>query len=366
MKKIAFFFVIGLILSANVFASATPLYVFSFATPCLGVADGGVQYSKAPVEPDTTFTQGDDVYVLVELKNVVGKHKFHVKKFLNGVSYGEYTTDWKNPEEKWVWEYSYFIPSQLEARPGRWTFAIYFGDRYGVFEEIAVVNFKVSRTDPPYEFTGAVACRSIADGPEKFSKIPVGADSVFTVGDTVYVLVELKNVYIKHRFGVVEFRNDQYWGEYETDWKEVGFGWDYSYFSPRQENIRSGKWEFMTYLEKEGGGWEFLTNTKFTVKEEATIVAENEGAPLRFSLSQNYPNPFNPVTTVNFSIPHAGNVAVEIFNLSGQKVVTLVDGYQSAGDHSVVWDASHFSAGVYFYTVTSGIFQETKKMILLK
>ncbi len=365
MRKIVFFLVAGLILSASVFAEAPP-YVFTSAVPCRGITDGSVLYSKVPVEPDSTFTQGEDVQVLVEFRNVVGKHRFRVKKFLDGISYGEYTTGWKNEEEKWVWEYSYFIPSQLAARPGNWKFVIYFGNREGEFEQVDEVNFRVVRTDPDYVFTGAVACLGITDGSVQYSKVPVGADSVFAVGDTVYVLVELKNVYVRHRFGVVTLFNGRSWGEYTTGWKEVGFGWDYSYFTPRQEDIRAGDWEYIVYLEREGA-LEFLVSVKVEVKEaEPTAVRDNEIAPLRFSLSQNYPNPFNPTTTISFNLIRGGDTRLEVFNSSGQKVATLVDGYLEAGNHQVFWNAIGLSAGVYFSNLQVGSFMATTKMTLLK
>jgi len=95
-------------------------------------------------------------------------------------------------------------------------------------------------------------------------------------------------------------------------------------------------------------------------------VAVEEDAPAAFSVEQNSPNPFNPTTTISFSIAEAGDVTVEVFNVAGQKVDTIVSGYMEAGRHSVVWDASDFSAGVYFYTVKSGGYSKTMKMTLLK
>jgi len=95
-------------------------------------------------------------------------------------------------------------------------------------------------------------------------------------------------------------------------------------------------------------------------------VGVAEEAPTAFSVAQNSPNPFNPATTINFNLAEAGNVAVEIYNVAGQKVDTIADGFMNAGSHSIVWNASDFSAGVYFYTVKSGGFSKTMKMTLLK
>ncbi|GAI20309.1 unnamed protein product, partial [marine sediment metagenome] len=95
-------------------------------------------------------------------------------------------------------------------------------------------------------------------------------------------------------------------------------------------------------------------------------VAVEDDAPAAFAVAQNSPNPFNPTTTISLTLAEAGNVSVDVFNVAGQKVDTLVNGFMNAGTHSVVWDASKFSAGVYFYTVKAGDFSKTMKMTLLK
>ena len=95
-------------------------------------------------------------------------------------------------------------------------------------------------------------------------------------------------------------------------------------------------------------------------------VAVEEGTPAGFTVAQNSPNPFNPSTTISFSTPSAGIATVDIYNVAGQKIDSVVNEYLSAGSHSVMWDASGISAGVYFYTVTSGKFSKTMKMTLLK
>ena len=91
-----------------------------------------------------------------------------------------------------------------------------------------------------------------------------------------------------------------------------------------------------------------------------------EEAPAAFSVSQNSPNPFNPATAISFSIAEAGNVSIDVFNVAGQRVGTIANEFMDAGSHSVSWNASEFSAGVYFYTVNAGDISKTMKMTLLK
>jgi len=100
-----------------------------------------------------------------------------------------------------------------------------------------------------------------------------------------------------------------------------------------------------------------ITNQPVGVEEETQAA---------FSVDQNSPNPFNPTTTINFTLPSADNVIVEIYNVAGQKVDTLSNDFMDAGKHSVVWNASGFSNGIYFYTVKSGDLSRTMKMTLLK
>jgi hypothetical protein len=96
----------------------------------------------------------------------------------------------------------------------------------------------------------------------------------------------------------------------------------------------------------------------------AVVVADD--APTAFAVEQNSPNPANPTTTISFTLPEADNVTVDVFNVAGQKIDTLVNDFMDSGRHSVVWDGSRFSSGVYFYTVTSGDYTKTMKMTLLK
>ncbi len=93
--------------------------------------------------------------------------------------------------------------------------------------------------------------------------------------------------------------------------------------------------------------------------------------PKAFSLSQNYPNPFNPTTTIEYALPVASTVKIEVFNIAGQRVATLVDGSVEAGNHSAVWDGSDangssVASGIYFYRLRAGTYSETRKMIMLK
>ncbi len=102
-------------------------------------------------------------------------------------------------------------------------------------------------------------------------------------------------------------------------------------------------------------------------------VATDEfvAGPADFSLSQNYPNPFNAGTVISIALPEAGNANLEIYNVLGQKVATLYDGFLSAGSHNFSWNSlgnqnQQLSTGMYFYRLTVGDQVATKKMVMIK
>ncbi len=96
------------------------------------------------------------------------------------------------------------------------------------------------------------------------------------------------------------------------------------------------------------------------------IDPSGNNIPEEYSLSQNYPNPFNPVTLINYGIINPGNVKISVYDIQGQNLSVIVNEVQNAGEHSVIWDASSFPSGVYFYRIESGSFTASKKMILVK
>ncbi|HQL23741.1 MAG TPA: T9SS type A sorting domain-containing protein [candidate division Zixibacteria bacterium] len=132
------------------------------------------------------------------------------------------------------------------------------------------------------------------------------------------------------------------------------------------------------------------STTLFTVPGEVTLVdglvadmshqsmiariggkSSSPNLPRRFELAQNYPNPFNPTTVIQFALPVATHVRLEVINILGQTVTTLVDRQMEAGYQSVEWnstnsDGSRVASGVYFYRLEAGTFRDTKKMLLLK
>ena len=95
-------------------------------------------------------------------------------------------------------------------------------------------------------------------------------------------------------------------------------------------------------------------------------ISGPSGLPGRFALHRNYPNPFNPTTSISFSLPQDAEVKLEVFNIAGQVVTTLVDGPLAAGEHTIEWKADNYATGIYLYRLQADDFVDTKKMLLLK
>ena len=95
------------------------------------------------------------------------------------------------------------------------------------------------------------------------------------------------------------------------------------------------------------------------IEAEATV-------PNTFNIAQNYPNPFNARTTIEYNLPLDTRVTLDIFDILGRKIETLVNGNQSSGAHAVVWNADKVASGLYFYRIQAGEMSEIKQMTLLK
>ncbi|MCS7229574.1 MAG: T9SS type A sorting domain-containing protein [Candidatus Kryptonium sp.] len=129
-----------------------------------------------------------------------------------------------------------------------------------------------------------------------------------------------------------------------------------------------------TYVDrnvKNGLGYEYkIVAVSFSgQRQEIGIIYAKPGSeiPSKFVLYQNYPNPFNPGTEIKFDLPESGHVKLEVFNLAGERVAVLYDGYMEAGyGKTIRWNANGFSSGVYLYKLSAGKYVDVKKMVLMK
>lgn len=114
------------------------------------------------------------------------------------------------------------------------------------------------------------------------------------------------------------------------------------------------------------------------IQKPVAVESPSDNLPREFRLDQNYPNPFwsgatssalsggNPGTTIRFALPHAEEVTLKIFDLSGREVITLVNKKMTAGEHSVNFDGRRLVSGIYFYQIRAGGFVQQRKLALVK
>ena len=119
-----------------------------------------------------------------------------------------------------------------------------------------------------------------------------------------------------------------------------------------------------TLTDEKGNSWYF--SFKIYVNEVSQIQK-----PLENSLYENYPNPFNPSTIIRYSLKENMKTKLVVYNMLGQSVRVLYDGYQDAGVHKILWDSkddkgNKVSCGVYFYKISAGSFSQTKRMTLVE
>lgn len=97
-----------------------------------------------------------------------------------------------------------------------------------------------------------------------------------------------------------------------------------------------------------------------------TGVEEIQPIPKVYRLDQNYPNPFNPATTISFALAKPSHVQLQIYDVTGRLVMTLIDRQMNAGEHKVQFVAGDLASGVYLYRLTAGRFMETQKFVVVR
>lgn len=180
--------------------------------------------------------------------------------------------------------------------------------------------------------------------------------------NSTYVLNGMvKSVLLEHTDGdIMIVGNFDVSGSTQTfDFSQDGTWYDY--LNGGTISVNGGEAE----LTLDAGEYRVFT----TVQNDLAVSNEDESvseAPGSVSLSQNYPNPFNPTTNLQFDLPKAGKVTLEVFDIVGRKVAELVNETKAAGNYTVQFDASNLGSGIYFARLTSGNTIQTRKMILLK
>jgi hypothetical protein len=153
----------------------------------------------------------------------------------------------------------------------------------------------------------------------------------------------------------------------------------------KRQEVRSETWETIGFVEGHGNSnspkeYSFVdgnvTAGKYSYRlkqldtdgnyEYSKVIDVEFSSPTKFELSQNYPNPFNPVTTISYSLPESGNVKLAVYNLLGEQVAELVNGFKEAGIHKINFNAENFNSGIYLYMLDTEKGTLMNKMTLLR
>jgi len=137
-----------------------------------------------------------------------------------------------------------------------------------------------------------------------------------------------------------------------------------------ESNIGSNQYICYYIFLPSGGPWSFETvNNKtciVTPGVESPLSIENKLFPADFQLLPTFPNPFNPIANIEYHLPLNANIELIIYDIRGRQIETLINNYQTAGYHTITWNASSFSSGVYLIRMDSGDFTQTQKVVLVK
>jgi len=238
---------------------------------------------------------------------------------------------------------------------------------FGALQNDVSVTFNVDMSDPVNRYNG----QHIDPATLEFVGMRGGADFLGNWGSGCWCPDDTTAGVM---FVLTDMGNNMYSRTVVVPAGEPGgvFEYKYAMMYPFADTVNGGS----SPLDNEGG---FGVNHQMVLIDGPAIVLNNvfgdfttnveqidDLMPAQFSLEQNYPNPFNPSTTIRYAITEAGLVNLKVYNLLGQEVLTLVNEEQTSGVYEVTLNAKTFSSGIYFYTLTSGKFIDTKKMIMLK
>lgn len=274
------------------------------------------------------------------------------------------------------------------------------GGRIGASIEIDTVNaggWEQLSSDEPYGehlFTVSLNITDpLATAGLQWDTLNTGVTNAFPQGGVAATLEGSNNWLLPVQLASFTARVINQEGHVRLDWRTASETSNFGFYVQKSQSATSG-WQTIselipghgTTLEPHNYSWTDFSGTgtgwyyrlkqvdmdgteHFTepIQPSGVTGVKDKRLPREFALKQNYPNPFNPSTQIEYAVPKQSNVRLEVFNLLGQKVATLVDGLKDAGFHSVEFNANGLSSGLYFYRLTAdGNVNFLRKMVLMR
>ncbi|RLC37785.1 hypothetical protein DRH27_03510 [Candidatus Falkowbacteria bacterium] len=220
-------------------------------------------WNLQPVDQRDTFEAGETVYALSQVRNIYVDHAWKIELYRVGSFLWDYETSWLEVGESWT--FGNFYPFYENAQPGEYEFKVYINTGSG-FELLDTKNFTVTGQIEDYIFDHATVASGweFGTGADYWNLQPVDPRTQFSQGEDVYLLAQVRNIYVDHKWKIELYREGQYQWKYETPLNNVGSGWSFGNFYPYYQNAQLGNYEFKVYIDT-GSGYELLSENPFTV-----------------------------------------------------------------------------------------------------
>ena len=223
------------------------------------------------------------------------------------------------------------------------------------------------------EFAYTYGTVAVSEGGEDLESDPLINIHDFEYNGSVTIEIDINNITISENDQIGAFHQNECRGVAERMYFPFGDSYMYS-LMVYSNDIEDEELRFKYYDSENGEIVAYAETMNFTSDmiigdgfEPFALSREgNSIQPQAYRISDAYPNPFNPVTSFSYTIPEDGMVQVAIYDVNGRMVAELINGYQSAGTHPVVWDANELSSGVYMVKLLTGSTVNVQKIMLVK
>jgi hypothetical protein len=241
------------------------IYSHSVTATDFAHGTGHEHWNLRPLDPRNTFKPGETVYVFSQIRNVEVDHRWKAELYRNDMFLWEHANGVLRVGEGW--DYGNFFPFYQNAQPGEYTWVIYIdtGEGYMLLDE---VPFTVEGPNTDLFYAGAVTASDWHHGPEGTDEYwdlqPIDPKTVFKAGERVYLLAQIKNVYVDHRWKLETYGDGRLLWDHVTDVVDVGNGFFYSNYQPFYGNPTPGNYTYKLYIDT-GSGFEQIDELDFRV-----------------------------------------------------------------------------------------------------